>query len=120
MSGDSDAARASSASYPSAIASDKGLRRVVQRHGLVIRLTHWMNALAMALLLMSGLQIFTGFPALYLGDTGYEASGAVFEMGADTLTDGTSAGWLRIGSHRWITTAVLLPSLHDITASQRS
>ena len=77
------------------------LRRVVLRHSLVARLTHWMIALAMSLLLVSGLQIFKAFPALYLGDRGYETSGAVFEMGADTLTDGTSAGWLRIGSHRY-------------------
>jgi thiosulfate reductase cytochrome b subunit len=76
------------------------------------------------LLLVSGLQIFKAFPALYLGDTGYESSGAVFEMGADTLTDGTSAGWLRIGSHRWSTTGFISgflrpPSSRDLAASQR-
>jgi thiosulfate reductase cytochrome b subunit len=82
-----------------------------------------MIALAMSLLLVSGLQIFKAFPALYLGDTGYESSGAVFEMGADTLTDGTSAGWLRIGSHRWIMTGFISgfltpPSSRDLAASQ--
>jgi hypothetical protein len=39
----------------------------------------------MSLLLIGGLQIFKSFPALYLGDTGYETSGAVFEMGVDQL-----------------------------------
>jgi thiosulfate reductase cytochrome b subunit len=78
----------------------------------------------MSLLLVSGLQIFKAFPALYLGDTGYETSGAVIEMGADTLTDGTSAGWLRIGSHRWITTGFISglltpPTPRDLTASRR-
>jgi len=61
------------------------LRRVVLRHSLVVRLTHWISALAMSLLLIGGLQIFKSFPALYLGDTGYETSGAVFEMGVDQL-----------------------------------
>src|SRR5215470_20189922 len=105
--GDSDAAHANSKPYRSAMAPGGALRRVVVRHSLVARLTHWMSALAMSLLLVTGLQIFKAFPALYLGDTGYETSGAVFEIGADTLADGTAAGWLRIGSHRWITTGFL-------------
>jgi thiosulfate reductase cytochrome b subunit len=121
---DSDAAHANFVSYRSAMAPGGALRRVVLRHSLVARLTHWMNALAMSLLFVSGLQIFKAFPALYLGDTGYETSGAVFEMGADTLTDGASAGWIRIGSHRWITTGfisgfLMPPSSRDLTASQR-
>jgi thiosulfate reductase cytochrome b subunit len=83
-----------------------------------------MIALAICMLLVSGLEIFKAFPALYLGDTGYETSGAVFEMGADSLTDGTSAGWLRIGSHRWITPGLISsflppPSARELTASQR-
>jgi thiosulfate reductase cytochrome b subunit len=122
--GDSDAAHANSMPYRSAMAPGGALRRVVVRHSLVARLTHWMSALAVSLLLVTGLQIFKAFPALYLGDTGYETSGAVFEVGADTLADGTSAGWLRIGSHRWITTGFISgfltpPSSRDLTASQR-
>src|SRR5262249_18006072 len=62
---------------------------------------------AMSLLLMSGLQIFNAHPALYRGETGYDTGTAVFEIGAVTLADGTAAGWLRIGSHRWITTGFL-------------
>ena len=88
-------------------------RRVVLRHGLFTRLTHWINALAMSLLLMSGLQIFNAHPALYRGDTGYYTSPSVLEIGADTLADGTSAGWLRIGSRQWITTGFLGVSLRD-------
>src|SRR5215813_13807225 len=121
---DSGAAHANFVLYRSAMAPAGALRRVVVRHSLVARLTHWMNALAMSLLLVSGLQIFKACPALYLGDTGYETSGAVFEMGADTLTDGTSAGWLMIGSHRWITTGFISglltpPSWRELSASQR-
>src|ERR1700758_834531 len=87
--------------------------RVVLRHGVFTRLTHWINAVTISMSLMSGLQIFNAFPALYCGDTGYYTGGAVFEIGADTLTDRTSEGWLRIGSHRWITTGFLGVSRHD-------
>jgi Ni,Fe-hydrogenase I cytochrome b subunit len=32
-----------------------------------VRITHWVNALVLLVLLMSGLQIFNAYPALYLG-----------------------------------------------------
>ena len=41
----------------------------VKRHSGVVRVTHWINALCLVLLLMSGLQIFNAHPALYLGST---------------------------------------------------
>jgi thiosulfate reductase cytochrome b subunit len=41
--------------------------RVVYRHSLLVRITHWVNALCFAILLMSGLQIFNAHPALYWG-----------------------------------------------------
>ncbi|MCJ2131014.1 cytochrome b/b6 domain-containing protein [Methylobacterium sp. E-045] len=37
------------------------------RHPLVIRIAHWVNALTLLVLLMSGLQIFNAHPALYWG-----------------------------------------------------
>jgi hypothetical protein len=33
-----------------------------------VRITHWVNALVLLVLLMSGLQIFNAHPALYLGE----------------------------------------------------
>jgi thiosulfate reductase cytochrome b subunit len=41
--------------------------RVIYRHTLVVRVTHWINAICFAILLMSGLQIFNAHPALYWG-----------------------------------------------------
>ncbi|MCJ2033223.1 cytochrome b/b6 domain-containing protein [Methylobacterium sp. J-068] len=38
------------------------------RHPLVIRVTHWVNAVCLLVLLMSGLQIFNAHPALYWGN----------------------------------------------------
>jgi thiosulfate reductase cytochrome b subunit len=40
---------------------------LVRRHSGVTRVTHWVNVLAVTLLLMSGLQIFNAHPALYWG-----------------------------------------------------
>ncbi len=41
--------------------------RVIYRHTLLVRVTHWVNAICFALLLMSGLQIFNAYPALNRG-----------------------------------------------------
>jgi thiosulfate reductase cytochrome b subunit len=42
-------------------------REVIYRHSGAVRVTHWVNALVLLVLLMSGLQIFNAHPALYLG-----------------------------------------------------
>ncbi|MES2724866.1 MAG: cytochrome b/b6 domain-containing protein [Pseudomonadota bacterium] len=45
------------------------MKVLVYRHSVVTRVTHWINAMALILLLMSGLQIFNAHPALYWGQT---------------------------------------------------
>jgi thiosulfate reductase cytochrome b subunit len=42
-------------------------REVIYRHAGAVRITHWINALVLLVLLMSGLQIFNAHPALYIG-----------------------------------------------------
>src|SRR5262245_47668754 len=64
--------------------SNKG--EVIYRHSATARITHWVNALVLLLLLMSGLQIFNAHPALYLGaksdfDDPIMAMGAIDENG---------------------------------------
>jgi thiosulfate reductase cytochrome b subunit len=44
---------------------------LVYRHAGVTRITHWINVLAVTLLLMSGLEIFNAHPALYWGARSY-------------------------------------------------
>lgn len=39
--------------------------RLVYRHRLWVRITHWVNAICMTVLVMSGLQIFNAHPALH-------------------------------------------------------
>ena len=38
-----------------------------RRHSAVVRVADWINAICLAILLMSGLNIFNAHPALYLG-----------------------------------------------------
>jgi thiosulfate reductase cytochrome b subunit len=84
----------------------------VARHGLVTRLTHWINAVAMTVLLMSGLQILNAHPAFYWSDAGFDPALAVFAIGDDDAS-GEERGWVRIGSHRFDTTGVLGVSASD-------
>ena len=77
-------------------------REVVQRHSLVVRLTHWINVICLALLLLSGLRLFNYHPALYWGNAGYGGVAAVLVIGSkiDPATR-TPVGITRIaGTHR--------------------
>lgn len=65
---------------------------LVRRHALATRLAHWVNAFAIILLLMTGLQIFNAHPRLYWGDIGSWPDPAWLEMAG---RDGR--GWLSVG-----------------------
>jgi thiosulfate reductase cytochrome b subunit len=54
---------------------------LVKRHGAVVRITHWINAVSLALLLLSGLQIFNAHPHLYWGQQSHFGQGWL-SMGA--------------------------------------
>jgi thiosulfate reductase cytochrome b subunit len=82
-------------------------RRLVDRHTRATRLTHWINLLCVAVLLMSGLQIFNAHPALYWGQSGFDPDRAAFEIGADSSGGGPPAGFARIGSSTFKTTGIL-------------
>lgn len=77
---------------------------VVRRHRLSTRIWHWVNALALLILLMSGLMIFNAHPRLYWGEFGANFDHAWLEIGqrgnAGMLRIGTwqidTAGWLGI------------------------
>jgi thiosulfate reductase cytochrome b subunit len=82
-------------------------RLLVDRHTRVTRLTHWINLLCVAVLLMSGLQIFNAHPALYWGQSGADADRPAFEIGADDSGGGPPLGFARIGSSTFNTTGIL-------------
>lgn len=79
---------------------------LVYRHTAVVRLTHWVNALCLFILLMSGLQIFNAHPTLYLGSISTPER-AVLSLDAVQREDGSYAGVTTIGSHAFDTTGVL-------------
>ena len=75
-------------------------KRLVYRHAVIIRVTHWINVLCLAILLMSGLQIFNAHPALYWGEAS-DFERPLLLIGADTLGElGPRAfpGWITIPS----------------------
>jgi len=82
-------------------------RRLVQRHAFATRITHWINALCLTVLLGSGLQIFLAHPALYWGQYGADADRPAFEIGAGTSADGAQKGFVRVGSATFDTTGKL-------------
>lgn len=81
-------------------------RELVLRHSKTVRVTHWINALCLTILLMSGLQIFNAHPALYWGpqsDFAHPALAITAEHGAD----GAWRGYVAAGGARVETTGVL-------------
>src|SRR4029077_9007743 len=81
-------------------------RRLVYRHALVVRVTHWINVLCLSLLLMSGLQIFNAHPSLYWGQYGADADPSWLSIGAAEDGD-TTRGVLTIGKLSITTTGIL-------------
>lgn len=69
---------------------------IQRRHALTVRVTHWINAIALILLLMSGLQIFNAHPSLYWGQSSYTGAGPIFE-----LANGFPS-WLTIPDVQWL------------------
>ncbi len=71
---------------------------LIRRHSAATRMTHWINALCLSLLLMSGLQIFNAHPALYWGD--------ISNFDSPLAVIGRFPGWATI------------PSYHDLGAGR--
>ena len=70
---------------------------LVRRHHWLTRLWHWTNALALAVLLMSGLMIFNAHPRLYWGHFGANPDKAWLEIGP--MSGIAFPGWITIPSH---------------------
>jgi thiosulfate reductase cytochrome b subunit len=81
-------------------------REVIYRHSGTVRITHWVNALVLLVLLMSGLQIFNAHPALYVGaDSDFDDP--VMAMKSVRTADGELKGITTILGYRFDTTGVL-------------
>jgi thiosulfate reductase cytochrome b subunit len=81
-------------------------RRLVRRHSLLVRAAHWLNLLAMGVLLFSGLQILCAHPAFYWGEDSRFAAPAAAIV-SDVGADGEARGRLIVGPLRLATTGFL-------------
>jgi thiosulfate reductase cytochrome b subunit len=75
---------------------------LILRHRLSTRIWHWINALTIFVMLMSGLMIFNAHPRLYWGEYGANPDAAWLEIGSRAST-----GYVRIGRFHAETTGVL-------------
>jgi thiosulfate reductase cytochrome b subunit len=90
------------ASVTLAVASAPVGERTVYRHRLPVRLWHWLNAVAIIALFMSGLMIFNAHQRLYWGHYGAHDDAAWLQ-----IDDRGDTGYLRVGSLEIPTTGVL-------------
>ena len=107
-------------------------REVIYRHTVLVRLTHWVNALTIFLMVGTGLNIFNAHPRLYWGARGDEydhpllsvyaqsAHGAVrgvTQLGALTFDTTGVAGWSKEAGE-WTARAwpawITIPSFQDL------
>ena len=119
---------------PAAEAAPQERHPTVLRHRLPTRLWHWLNALTVFVMLMSGLMIFNAHPRLYWGQYGANFDRPWLEIGA-TATGGflqvgdrqfDTSGWLgrwkdpggreRARAFPWWAT---IPSTYDLAGARR-
>ena len=77
------------------------------RHTLAVRIMHWINVIALTILLLSGLNIFSAHPALYWGKSSYTGSGPVFQIASRETDDDDVIGITRLFGREFVTTGVL-------------
>jgi thiosulfate reductase cytochrome b subunit len=78
----------------------------VYRHRLPVRVTHWLNAICIPILIMSGLQIFNAHQALYWGDRS-DRDRPLLSIKAMRAENGEIKGVTTVLGHAFDTTGVL-------------
>jgi thiosulfate reductase cytochrome b subunit len=81
-------------------------RASIRRHSVLVRVTHWINAGCLLILLMSGLQIFNAHPALYWGQAS-AFDRPVLALTATSSDESGIRGVTRLFGHAFDTTGVL-------------
>jgi thiosulfate reductase cytochrome b subunit len=82
----------------------------IRRHSVTVRMTHWINAICLLILLMSGLQIFNAHPALYWGQASI-FDRPVLALTATNSDESGTRGVTQIFGHAFDTTGFLGASL---------
>ncbi len=70
----------------------------VRKHGLNVRICHWINLIAVGYLLVSGVHIFLDFPELYWGKVGFRGHPAAFRLADWGISWEQAGAW---GDRRW-------------------
>ena len=86
---------------------------IVYRHSRATRILHWINAMSVFLVLMSGLQIFNAHPELHWGKFGADADPAVMQIAAVRNSNNELQGVVLLGKQEIPTTGVLGVSLNE-------
>src|SRR5213594_738407 len=77
------------------------------RHTLPVRVMHWINVIALTVLLMSGLNIFNAQPALYWGKSSYTTRPPIVGTTAKEDEEGEPIGITRVFGREFVTTGFL-------------
>ena len=77
----------------------------IYRHTVLVRITHWINVVAITFLVMSGLQIFNAHPALYWGKTS-TFDKPILSMTAEDTDNGDQIGQTTIFGKTFNTTGL--------------
>ena len=77
------------------------------RHPWPVRLWHWVNSIAIGVLLFTGLLLFDIHPRLYWGDDGHAGMPAFFSIAASDRASPVLHTELQVGSHHWDVSGVL-------------
>lgn len=97
---------ASDTAQPASASSPDYAKKLIYRQSGWTRLTHWVWAISLFFLLLTGLQIFNAHPTLYLGkQSGFGFDNEVLAMRGENSPDGP-VGYVRIFGKRFDTTGV--------------
>ena len=89
---------------------------LVYRQRLLTRITHWLWAISLFFLMLTGLQIFNAFPSLHFGiETGFDYDNAIFTISAREAEGGVK-GVTRILGAEFDTTGILGVSNGEVRA----
>jgi thiosulfate reductase cytochrome b subunit len=77
------------------------------RHPWPVRIWHWLNALAVTMLLLTGLLIFNIHPRLYWGEDGHAGMASFASLTASTHDKAAPRFDLQVGSHHWDVTGMM-------------
>jgi len=78
----------------------------IYRHSVTTRIAHWVNALCLPILVLSGFQIFNAHPALYWGERS-DRDRPILAMRAMRTENGDLKGVTTVLGHHFETTGVL-------------